>query len=206
MVVFKDAPSVAGANLLLENGNLNYYIYSDNFEIGKIYLPESSLTDYFSEEPFKAYLFTVDGLKEFTTTKQKAYQDARTYKKQSLPQSNFNAVYVNGEEIASVWYDGSLIYKKVVTSFIKKTIRAAGSLDIRENTNSMYVYALVADVDRTLIGAGDIKAVYINNVKLADGAKVDFTKVNTYYLITITQLSNVDEFINYESNTITFAF
>ncbi|MGT2934281.1 hypothetical protein [Streptococcus catagoni] len=123
-----------------------------------------------------------------------------------LPKSNLKAVYVNDKEIASVWYDGTLIYKKVVTSFIKKTIRVAGSLDIRESTNSMYLYALVGDVDRTLIGSGDIKAVYINNVKLADGAKVDFTKANTYYLITITQLSNVERFVNHSRNTIAFAF
>ncbi|KPJ21724.1 hypothetical protein [Streptococcus phocae] len=120
MVVFKDASYVEGAYKLLENGDYGDHAYFDDFEVGTVYLPGDSISDYFGFRAFRALLYTRDGLKEFTTTRDRIYTDARTYRSPSAPPPrpdtpqgnswNFKSIVINGKNIARVVSNNRVIW------------------------------------------------------------------------------------------------
>lgn len=186
MTVFKNVSNIFGANALHRDGRLGYYTNARDFTLGNIYVDNDNLVSYFSNETFEAILVTVDGLKLFATTKNRAYIDAARYVKTDdsvTDMSSFNAIRVNGHTIFSVWSNGHKLYQaKAPQDLSDINLTVWG--EPQKTSDRIYFYLREQDTPKQLIDNMD----YVTDVRLdgiSVGSDIVVEKAEGFYLFTV---------------------
>ncbi|PZO95388.1 MAG: hypothetical protein DI617_03750 [Streptococcus pyogenes] len=204
MIAFRDTRDIFGANELYEAGRLGYYTNARNFVVGKIYVDNDNLIAYFEDKPFKALLFTADGLKEFTTTKDKAYADAATYGQtgdSTVNLSLFNNIYANGRKILSIWSNGRKLYQANRHHIAKIAATIWGKPQV--TSDRIYFYLREQDTPKNLIKSID----YVTDILLGDtsiGSNVSVQATDGFYLFAVK--GTISDIVLRDYMQVTFLF